>query len=135
MFEEATDYLEAYRTDKLKALNNEQRAKWFCGSRPSMDAVYACFETAKDNDKWSALYAEPKTRNALLWATRLKVNFVASLRQDMREQYMSADSDTITQADFPRYNYAFLNSVGVTCAKLVKRIVGLTTVSPGASAA
>lgn len=105
-WEDALDYLDKYREEHAKALDNEQRAKWSTHEVDDLAELVEKFNSDAENAEWEEMHDKPLEENEKIAAVRLKVHFLAGSRRDIRTQFAaSADDRVRTDLDQRRFEY------------------------------
>jgi len=129
MFDTAFEFIQEYRKQREKALNNEERAKWFTAPVASMDELMQKFDSATENDEWEKEYLQPHPDLMKMQSARLKVHWLASTRQDLRGRYvLGGDGVPLaarTSVDHDRHNFSFLKAARYVCQEFKKYLAEL----------
>jgi hypothetical protein len=118
------EFLDNYRENRPKALNNEERAKWSTEPLENIaELIDYTFDSTQENDDWESLYAE-RTANLLkLESVRLKVAFLAGCRRDLRILFGAGSGHRIrVPLDHDRFEYMRLNFHRL-CTEGLKQVV------------
>ena len=87
-FEAAQQYVDKYRDKRIEALDNKRRIKWFTTEAGELGALVAKFNSDAENQEWSTEFHNQDGGDSFkMIAARLKVNYLTSWRQDIRDQY------------------------------------------------
>lgn len=131
MFDDVIQYMDTYRINREKSLNNEQRSRWFTSDVDNMQVLMTKLSTDTENDEWETEYLKNVTPTGgsdlmKMQSARLKVHFIASLRQDIRNQYMVGGDGlplvARTSLDLDRYNFAFLKYARHVCSRISRYV-------------
>ena len=105
-WEDATSFLEEYREEREKALNNEEHMKWSTHNVSSLGELVEKFNSDAENSEWQGLYAEPYPDVCKMLAVRTKINFLAGCRRDARIQFACRGGDRMrVWLDHCRFEY------------------------------
>lgn len=113
--DELTKYITDYRTERIKALNNERRMGWFTsGSKKIADLMTTVCNTSKPNSAWEKIYLQGKKATGKelmkLPGYRAEVAFVAGCRRDLRIQFAVGDDNRDrVELDYDRLEAQRLN--------------------------
>lgn len=93
-YSDAHSALEAYRRDHIGGSLGDKPARWFSSAFSSTKEMLDKFSSDEENRKVAETYAD-KEFDARIPAN-LKLDYVISLRREVRKQYVSGDSDMYT---------------------------------------
>jgi IS1 family transposase len=118
-YKDATDYLENYHTERMKALNNEKRMSWAIPAEQSTtECISKTFGSGDEGEAWETEYNKMFSRPPggsdiqILRGLKMRVAFLAGCRRDMRMQYAVTDAyRPYTSVDFDRHAYMRLSQV------------------------
>ena len=105
----AKEYLDEYRTEMGKALDNTRRQRWFTSASDSYAYMMEVFSRQSENAGWLDEY-NADGDFAKLTANRQRVAFLASCARDARRQFAAGSDDRArTAADIDRFQVMRLN--------------------------
>ena len=106
----ALTFLKDYRLARSKALNNEERMKWFTEPLEKLDDLFddekGIFSTKESNDAWETL-KNTKTADTLkLRELQTEVAFLAGCYRDLRMLFaVGENNEPRTELDYDRFEY------------------------------
>lgn len=110
----AMKFLNTYRTERSKALNNEQVMGWSTSPLASVKELVDVFDSTAANDAWTTEFDKIKKGDNPPGANkvaglRVAVNFLAGCRRDVRIQYAAGDESRVRVGhDYNRFEYSRL---------------------------
>jgi len=113
-FKTAVKFLDAYRTNRMKALNNEVVMGWSTQPVADLQAMVDVFDSEEVNEAWTVQYNALTGEGgagtpSLMQGLRLEINFLGGCRRDVRMQYAAGPtSRTRVGADYNRFEYSRL---------------------------
>ena len=113
-FNTAIKFLDTYRRNRFRALNNETRQEWSTTPVTELDKLSSDIFNSKDeNSKWAALFGKSKTTSISvesMSALALQIAFLAGCRRDIGAMDMAgaAPRRVRTSLDHDRYELTHL---------------------------
>jgi hypothetical protein len=105
-WESSMSYMETYRRDRGKGLNNEEPLRWFMSEAFTMsDLIDDVFSRQTENDAWETEY-QNKGSSLKLQADSLKVSMMAGTVRDLRILFAAGkENRPKTAADHDRIEF------------------------------
>jgi len=108
-FDNAISFLGTYRTERAKALNNEQRQGWSTTPLESVDQIFSAdyFSSTEENDAWDEMRGDDGDATTLEFrGVQLKIAFLAGCHRDLRMIFAAGAGNRIrTPLDQDRFEY------------------------------
>lgn len=106
---DSKEFLDKYRDDRARSLNNEQRCKWSTHEVDTLQDMVDKFTTEEENANWEAMYVKEKEDALKLMGIRLKIDYLAGCRRDVRMQFACGNTRPRTALDSSRFEYMRLS--------------------------
>ena len=124
MFDPGVDYLKTHLRNQELAADNTQGARWFASGVSEIGKLVSdTYDTKTENDGWEKEYRTTNPDPMKLVGWRLKVHFLTTMRQDIRDQFCSEQASTPkTAADYNRYAWARVRKMSMVVDALRKKV-------------
>ena len=92
-FNDAIELLDEYRTERIKALSNEQAMQWSTTPSGSYSGLLTEFNRDDENGEWSELYGDPNGLTDDHVSVGLKIAWLCGCYRCLRMQFAAGTDD------------------------------------------